>query len=255
MIEDWQERTNLLIKKDKLEILKKSNVLIAGLGGVGAFAAEMICRAGVGKMTIIDSDNVKPSNKNRQLLAMESTVGLPKAEIMGARLRDINPEIELCVHNEYLRDQFSDQILDEKFDYVVDAIDTLAPKVFFIRGAMLNGLKLVSSMGAGGRTDPAKIKIADFSDSHNCDLARLLRKRLGGFDIKSGFKVVFSTEISSEESKIHVENVQNKKTTIGTISYLPAIFGCYCASVVIRDLIGEEVPLEISPYRKRKQNN
>ncbi|MFO8067863.1 MAG: tRNA threonylcarbamoyladenosine dehydratase [Bacteroidales bacterium] len=255
MSADWLERTELLLGKEKLEKLKNSNVLVAGLGGVGAYAAESLCRAGVGKMTIIDSDVINISNINRQLLAHNSSVGKGKALLMAERLLAINPELDLTTHAIYIKDEISDEILNEKFDYVVDAIDTLAPKIFFIRRAVLNGLKIVSSMGAGGKTDPSKIMVSDFSDSYNCKLAKLLRKKLSSFGIKSGFKVVFSSELIDENSYIQAQNERNKKTTVGTISYLPAIFGLFCASVVIRELIDEKIELEKSPLkmaRKRK---
>ncbi len=240
MNENWQERTLLLLKSEKVEKLKCANVLVAGLGGVGAYAAEMLCRAGVGKLTIIDFDTVHPSNKNRQLLALDSTIGKAKSQLMKERLIDINPNLELVVHDVYLRDELSDNILEEKFDYVVDAIDTLSPKIFFINRAVKNGLKLISSMGAGGKLDPSKVLIADFSESYNCNLARVLRKKLSKLGVKSGFKVVFSNELVDDDCVMFVENVENKKTTVGTISYMPAIFGCYCASVVIRELISPE---------------
>ncbi len=253
MNENWLERTELLLNKEKLEILKKSNVLVVGLGGVGAYAAENICRAGVGKMTIVDSDVVNITNKNRQLIALDSSIGQSKSAITAKRLLDINPDLELKALDVYIKDEISNNILDEDFDYVVDAIDTLAPKIFFIKRAIDNGLKLVSSMGAGGKIDPAKIKISDFSDSYNCNLARLLRKKLGHFGIRDGFKVVFSSETIGEQSFVEVDNEKNKKTTIGTISYMPAIFGCICASVVIRDLIGEKIELAESPLKKSKR--
>jgi tRNA threonylcarbamoyladenosine dehydratase len=240
MIEDWQERTLLLLKADKVNKLNMSNVLVVGLGGVGAYAAEMLCRAGIGKMTIVDFDTVNPSNKNRQLLALDSTIGKSKSEIMANRLLDINPNLDLTVHIQYFKDEFIDNILEEPFDYVVDAIDTVSPKIFFINQAIKNGLKLVSSMGAGGRLDPSKIHVADFSKSYNCNLAKILRKKLRKLGVKNGFKVVFSTEFADDESTVLVENVENKKTAIGTISYMPAIFGCLCASVVIRELISPE---------------
>lgn len=235
--EDWMVRTRLLLGNEKLETLLRSHVLVAGLGGVGAYAAEQLCRAGVGNMTIADGDSITTSNKNRQLPALDSTLGKPKADVMAQRLLDINPELNLKVVNTYLKNEKIDQLLSEKYDYVVDAIDTLAPKVFFILKCLKQQYPLVSSMGAGGKLDPAQIRISDISESHSCRLAFYIRKRLQKFGIRSGFQVVFSPEPVESERKIKVENEPNKKTNVGTISYMPAIFGCYCASVVIKGLI------------------
>lgn len=233
----WLERTELLIGKEKLKALYSKHVLIVGLGGVGAYAAEQICRAGIGEMTIIDGDTIHLSNKNRQLPALDSSLGQPKAEYMSKRLLDINPELKLHVIQEYIRDERMKEILSHHYDYVVDAIDTLSPKIFLIHDSLKNGLRLVSSMGAGGRVDPSKVKIADISESHNCPLAKILRKRLHRFGIRSGFKVVFSSEPVPDEAMVDCEGEPNKKSVVGTISYMPAIFGCFLASVVINDLM------------------
>lgn len=237
--EYWQERTELLIGKNKVKILKNSHVLVVGLGGVGAYAAENLCRAGVGELTIIDGDFLHSSNKNRQLPALESTIGKPKAEILGKRLLDINPELKLNVIQEYIREERIKEILNTPYDYVVDAIDTLTPKVYLIYHSLQNGLKLVSSLGAGGRLDPTKVTIKDISKSFNCRLGATLRKRLRKLGINKGFKVVFSEDKWDENAVIADEQDENKKSTVGTISYMPPIYGCFCASVVIRDLIEE----------------
>lgn len=230
----WNSRTELLIGEEKMALLRNKHVLVAGLGGVGAYAAEMLCRAGIGKLTIVDGDVVAPSNRNRQLLALKSNEGKSKAELMAQRLKDINPDIELIVVDEYLKNERIDAILDYPYDYVVDAIDTLSPKVFFIIEAIKNKLKLVSSMGAGGKFDPAMVKAVDISETHGCKLAFYIRKRLQKFGIRAGFTAVFSPEPIEKERVIRVEGEQNKKSTVGTISYMPAVFGCFCASVVIR---------------------
>jgi tRNA A37 threonylcarbamoyladenosine dehydratase len=235
----WLERTELLLGEDKLLILRRSRVLVVGLGGVGAYAAEMLARAGVGRMTIADADVVAPSNINRQLIAQTSTIGLSKAALVADRLRDINPEIELTVVEKYIRDELTDELLDsDKFDYVVDAIDTLSPKVGLIKGALERGMPLVSSMGAGAKTDPTRVEIADIGRTHHCPLAHMLRKRLHKNGIRSGFHAVFSPEPMRDGSMVIAEET-NKKSNVGTISYMPAVFGCACASVVIRGLIGE----------------
>lgn len=235
----WTERTELLLGEEKLDILRNAHVLVVGLGGVGAYAAEMIARAGVGRMTIADADVVGESNINRQLLALTSTIGRNKSEVMAERLRDINPQIELTVITEYIRDEKTYELLDAaRYDYVVDCIDTLSPKVNLIAAALERGLPVVSSMGAGAKTDPTIIEVKDIGKSHHCPLAHMLRKRLHKLGIRSGFWAVFSPEPVREGAMIIAEET-NKKSNVGTISYIPASFGCVCASVVIRDLLGE----------------
>ena len=239
MQEKWLERTSLLLGDEKLEKLRKANVLVVGLGGVGAYAAEMIARAGVGRMTIADADVVSESNINRQLIALHSTVNRPKSEVMAERLRDINPTIELTVVSRFIKDDETDALLDsDRFDYVVDAIDTLSPKLALIKGALDRQIPLVSSMGAGAKTDPTRMEICDIAKTHHCPLAHMLRKRLHKIGIRKGFSAVFSPEPVREGAMILCEE-QNKKSNMGTISYIPAMFGIGCASVVIRGLIDE----------------
>lgn len=235
----WNERTELLLGTEKMAILERAHVLVVGLGGVGAYAAEMLARAGVGQMTIADADCVGESNINRQLLALTSTIGRAKSDIMAERLRDINPNIKLTVVQEYIRDEKTYELLDAAhYDYVVDCIDTLSPKVNLISAAMERGIPVVSSMGAGAKTDPTKVEVKDIEKSHHCPLAHMLRKRLHKIGIRTGFWAVFSPEPVREGAMI-LEEGANKKSNVGTISYIPAIFGCVCSSVVIRDLLGE----------------
>ena len=236
---NWLERTELLLGEKKLATLKNANVLVVGVGGVGAYAAEMIVRAGVGRMTIADADKVSETNINRQLVALHSTIGREKCDILANRLKDINPELQLTVVNRFIKDDETDALLDsDKFDYVVDAIDTLSPKLALIKGALDRGIRIVSSMGAGAKTDPTLMEIKDIAKTHHCPLAHMLRKRLHKIGIKRGFWAVFSPEPVREGAMILCEE-QNKKSNVGTISYIPALFGIGCASVVIRDLIGE----------------
>lgn len=237
MGDNWLERTELLFGSEKLERLRGKHVLVVGLGGVGAYAAEMIARAGVGRMTIVDGDKVSVSNINRQLPALHSNIGKPKAEIMAARLRDINPDIDLTVINDFVKDERMEQLLDNEYDYVVDAIDTISPKLFLILHCLNRKLKIVSSMGAGGKTDPSKIAIADISKTYNCKLAKAIRKRLHRKGVDRGVPVVFSSELTDKAAVLEVDDEENKKSTVGTISYMPAMFGIYCASKVINDLI------------------
>lgn len=233
---NWTQRTELLIGTEAQEKLKKSSVLIVGLGGVGGMACEAICRAGVGKMTIIDRDVITETNINRQIIALTSTLGQSKAEVLAARLKDINPELQLRVISNWLdKSNMTQILLGEKFDYVVDAIDTLSPKVYLLKTCVENGIKVVSAMGAGGKTDPTKVKIDDISKTSYCPLARAVRQRLLKMGIKRGVQVVFSTEESNKESVIKTDE-KYKKSTTGTISYMPNLFGLMVASVVIREL-------------------
>ena len=232
-------RTQLLLKDEGLARLQSAQVLVVGLGGVGGYAAEQLCRAGVGELTIVDGDTVALSNKNRQIIALDSTVGKSKAEVLSQRLHDINPDCRLHVFDEFLRDDRMIEILQQtRYDYVVDAIDTLSPKVFLIYHTLQAGYPLVSSMGSAGKLDPSLVEMSDVAQSHTCPLAHMVRKRLSHLGVKTGFKVVFSPERVPKHACIEDPST-NKRTTIGTISYMPAVFGCFCASVVIRDLVGE----------------
>lgn len=237
MAEQWIERTELLVGEQGMARLRGANVLVVGLGGVGAFAAEMIARAGVGRMTIADADSVGATNINRQLVALHSTIGVAKTTVLAHRLRDINPAIELRIVEQYVADEGTEELLDsETFDYVVDCIDTLSPKVGLILAALKRSFPLVSSMGAGAKLDPSAVEIADIGKTHHCRLAHMLRKRLHRAGVHKGFKAVFSAEPLVEGAMILCDEL-NKKSNLGTISYMPAVFGCAVASVVLRDLI------------------
>ncbi len=234
---NWLERTNLLMGEEKLERMRKAHVLVVGVGGVGAYAAEMICRAGVGKMTIIDGDAVNPSNINRQLVALHSTIGMRKIDILKKRLLDINPELEIEAKDIFLHDELTDELLDsDKFDFIIDCIDTLSPKVHLMVAAKKRKIKIVSSMGAGARIDPSKVQLADLSVTRECTLAKAVRKRLARLGYRKGFPVVFSTEAPNRDAVVLTDSERNKKSTVGTISYMPPIFGCFLASYVIRKL-------------------
>jgi tRNA A37 threonylcarbamoyladenosine dehydratase len=235
-IPQWMSRTQLLLGDESLSKLIDAHVLVVGLGGVGGICAEMIARSGVGTMTIIDADVVEASNRNRQVPALISTDGMRKAEVLGQRLRDINPDLKLRVINEFLNRENRDELLGNiKYDYAVDCIDTLTPKVHFIKYCLDAGIPIVSSMGAGSKVDPTQVKIIDISGTYNCKLAYYVRKKLHTLGVYKGLKVVFSPERPSEKRMVLTENGP-KKSVIGTISYMPAVFGCTLASVVIRDL-------------------
>jgi tRNA A37 threonylcarbamoyladenosine dehydratase len=233
--------TQLLIGNQALEKLKASSVLVVGLGGVGAYVAEMLCRAGIGHLTLVDGDVVSLTNKNRQLIALDSTIGKNKTEVLAQRLKDINPEVELELHTEFLRDENMISLLENnKFDYVVDAIDTLSPKVFLAAWSVYFDIPIVSSMGSGGKTDPTQIQIADISKTYNCPLARMMRKKLHKLKIYENIIAVFSPEEVDKDCVVE-QRSENKLSNVGTISYMPAMFGCTIASVVIRELSGKEV--------------
>ncbi len=236
-IKEKDARTILLFGEEKFSNLENAHVLIVGLGGVGGYAAEQICRAGVGKLTLIDADVVNESNLNRQIIALNSTVGKNKTEVLCKRLKDINGQIEINTIKTFISFENIEKILtEENPDYVIDAIDTLNPKVDLIKSCLKLNFPVVSYMGAGGKSDPQKIHIEDIENTYNCGLARMLRKRLHKSDIRSGFKAVFSSE-KADINSIVIEETKNKKTNLGTVSYMPAIFGMFCASVVILDLI------------------
>ena len=237
MLEDWKQRTRLLLGEEKMERLQQAHVLVVGLGGVGAYAAEMICRAGVGRMTIVDADTVQPTNINRQLPALHSTMGREKAEVLAARFKDINPDIQLTVLPVFLKDDNIPELLDAaRYDFVVDAIDTLAPKCYLITEALKRHIKIVSSMGAGAKSDITQIRFADIWDTYHCGLCKAVRKRLQKLGIKRKLPVVFSTEQADPKAVLLTEDEQNKKSTCGTVSYMPAVFGCYLAEYVIKRL-------------------
>ena len=233
----WMQRTRLLVGDEGLENLQNAHVLIVGLGGVGSYAAEALCRAGIGELTIVDGDVVDPTNRNRQLQALSTTHGQGKAVLMEERMLAINPNVKLHVISEFQDPEKMVELLHQKFDYVIDAIDSITPKIHLIKTAMEMGHQIVSSMGAGGKMDPTQLKVVDISKTCHCPMAYYLRKRLKEVGIKKGFKAVFSTELPDKKSIMKTDGTNFKKSAYGTISYIPAVFGMTCASVVIRDLI------------------
>lgn len=243
---DWQERTRLLVGDSGIDRLHQATVAIIGLGGVGAYAAEMVARAGVGRMIILDSDRVSLTNKNRQLLATDPNLDRLKTEVMAERLRSINPALEIDARTEFLTEENVASVLGdltalprESF-FLVDAIDTLAPKIALIQFCVENQLPLVSSMGAGAKRDATQIRLTDLSKSRNCPLAYMLRKRLRKVGISKGFQVVYSEELPERDAIVPTENERNKKSQVGTLSYLPAVFGCVCAQAALQHLLTDE---------------
>ena len=234
---EWKERAELLFKPEGLEKLHKANVLVVGLGGVGSFAAEFLARAGVGKMTIVDGDVVDITNINRQLPALHSTIGQPKVTIVGDRLMDINPELQLTRVQEFLSPERAFEIISDEYDYVLDCIDSVTPKLNLIIASKRKKVKIISSMGAGGKMEAAKVKVADISSTENCFLAKAIKKRLKEVKIDKGIKVVFSSEIQDETSLKTTDGKNYKKSFYGTNSYMPGLFGLYAAETVIRYLL------------------
>lgn len=233
----WLGRTSLLIGEDKVRKLTEKHVMVVGMGGVGSFAAEFVCRSGIGRMTIIDGDVVDPTNRNRQLPALAVNHGVSKADIMAERLLSINPELELTVVKEFINPEMVENLFDPEPDYIIDAIDSITPKLTFIRKAYEKKLPIVSSMGAGAKLDPTQLKVTDISKTYNCPFAQQVRKMLKTHKIYTGIKTVFSPEQPIKESLMLTDGRNYKKSAYGTISYLPATFGAVVASVVIRDLI------------------
>lgn len=237
MITEWTERTELLLGADKMERLKKAHILIVGTGGVGAYAAEMLARTGVGKLTLLDADKVQLSNLNRQLIALHSTLGEDKVRVLERRLKDVNPDLNVTARAEFLEEGSVKTLLTEnKFDFVVDAIDTIAPKCALIMEAMRLKVPIVSSMGAGAKTDVTQIRFADLWSTYHCGLSKAVRTRLKKEKMQRPLPVVFCTQQADMNAVVKVEGERNKKTTTGTVSYMPAVFGCYLAQYVISNL-------------------
>lgn len=234
--DNWLIRTELLIGEEKIEQLQRANVLVVGLGGVGSFAAEFLCRSGIGNMTIVDGDVVDVSNKNRQLPALNSTVGKPKAAVMAERMLDINPELNLKVVQAFQQPDYMAALVRDGFDFVLDCIDSFQPKINLLTHCLDAEVNLISSMGAGGRVDPAKVKVDDVFKTYNCPFAQQVRKFLRSRGVEQGFPVVFSSELVMAGSLQLTEGSAFKKSYYGTISYLPALFGLHMAGYTIRKI-------------------
>lgn len=235
---DWRERAELLFKKEGLERLKNAHVMVVGLGGVGSFAAEFLARAGVGKMTIVDGDVVDITNINRQLPALHSTVGQPKVTIVGDRLMDINPELQLIRVQEFLSPERAYELVTPEYDYVLDCIDSITPKLNLLISARRQKVKIISNMGAGGKYEAGKVRVADISKTEYCPLAKTVRKRLKKEGISKGVKVVYSIEYPDQTSLKMTDGSNFKKSFFGTNSWIPAVFGLHSAETVVKHIIG-----------------
>ena len=234
----WLSRTELLIGKKALEKLARSHIMIVGLGGVGSFAAEFIVRSGVGEITIIDGDIVDPTNRNRQLPALATNHGEYKADIMEVRLKAINPQITIHTIKQFITPENVTVHLNNNIHYIIDAIDSITPKITFMVAAYQLNIPIISSMGAGGKMDPTVLSVCDISKTYNCVFAQQIRKMLKvNHQIKRGIECVFSPELPDKASLILTDGTNYKKSAYGTISYMPAMFGAVAASVVIRKLI------------------
>ncbi len=247
----WLSRSALLVGDEGISVLQARHVLVVGLGGVGSFAAEFICRAGVGAMTIVDGDAVDPTNRNRQLPALATNHGQSKARIMAERLLAINPALKLRVVEEFLTPQKCREILAERYDYIMDCIDSITPKLTLLATALHTGVPIVSSMGAGGKLDPTQLRVAWLPETYQCVFAQYVRKRLKRLADAATVKAVFSIEEVRKDSLVMTDGSNFKRSAYGTISYLPAAFGGVCASVVIRDLLGDPVAMTARPMRIR----
>lgn len=237
-IPNYLDRTVLLLGEEAVKKIMASHVLVLGVGGVGAYAAEMLVRSGVGKITIIDGDEVELSNLNRQLIALNSTLGRAKTEVLRERLLDINPDCQVFAIQEFIgKDDVVKLLLADKFDCVVDAIDSVASKVACLAACKKLDIKVISSMGSGARLDPTQLEITDIAKTYNCGLARSVRKGLKEYGITKGVKVVFSKEVPLPNAVMPCRNDKNNHRSInGTVSYVPCVFGCAMASWVIREL-------------------
>ena len=218
-------RTELLIGKDKLQKIKDAKVIVFGVGGVGGHVCEMLIRAGVQNLTIVDFDVVDKTNLNRQIIALNSTIGKSKVEVMRARLLDINPSANIIAIDKMYTEENSAEFFKEHYDYVIDAIDTVKHKVHLIKTAKDMGLNIVSAMGAGNRYQIPKFEVEDLFRTHNDGLAKVLRKQLKSVGV-SDLKVVYT----------HQDTFANGGQ-VGSIAYYPAMCGCVLSAYVINEII------------------
>jgi tRNA A37 threonylcarbamoyladenosine dehydratase len=233
------ERTHILIGDQGIERLQNSHIFLAGMGGVGSFTAEALARMGVGKMTLVDHDVVSGSNMNRQLVALKSTVGVAKADVMANRILDVNPDCDITLIKEFLTPDSIPDLLAQGFDVVIDAIDSLSSKASLVETAWRNEMTIFSSMGAGGKLDPTQIRTGDLMDTSMCKLAKHLRGQLRKRGVGRGIQTVYSVE--SPLPPLPPEDVGRgrPRAVNGTVSYMPSIFGLTLAGLVVNHIIGD----------------
>ena len=235
---DIYDRTRMLIGQQGLDRLQQSHVLLAGIGGVGSFAAEALARAGVGTLTFIDSDVVDPTNINRQIHATQATIGQPRVQVMAARIAAINPDIQVHLRQAFLLADNTDTVLDgQTYDYIIDAVDTVTAKLALIQYGRSRNIPVISSMGTANKLDATKFEITDISKTHTCPLARVMRKELRDRGIASGVEVLYSTAKPVDTPL--VTSAEGKRTP-GSISYVPSVAGLLLAGHVIQQLLQRE---------------
>lgn len=233
-------RTELILGKENVNKIRQSKVAVFGLGGVGSFVVEGLARAGVENFILIDNDTISITNLNRQLFALNSTIGKNKVDVAKARILDINPNAKVEIHKEFVIDNF-DNILDKSINYIVDAIDTISAKINLVQKAKEINVPIISSMGTGNKLDPTKLEVTDIKKTSICPVAKILRKELKNRNIDK-LKVVYSTETpilpNKEVQKEYIEYGENERTP-GSVSFVPSVAGLIIAGEVIKDLIKE----------------
>ncbi len=245
----WLERTTLLIGEEATNQLSKTRILLVGLGGVGSFAGEFLVRAGIGHLTMVDGDIVDRTNINRQLQALHSTIGMGKARLLEERFHDIHPSIDLVTIDHFMTPGDMQNLLDSgKFDFVLDCIDSFQPKLTLLELAYKSGIRVVSSMGAGGKTDPSKMAVADLFDTHDCRFAQKVRKQMRRRGAGRGITAIYSDELQPKDALKYTDGSNFKRSYYGTISFMPALFGLWVASTVIREITS------IQDYKSLKIN-
>lgn len=238
-------RVEQLLGKKALKRMSEAKIAVFGLGAVGSFAVESLARTGLGSFVLVDFDIVRESNFNRQIYALESSLGKPKVDIARDRIQGINPDCRVEVHREFAAEDNYERLLTPKPDLVVDAIDSVNPKTQLIAYCVAHGIPVVSSMGAGDKTDPSLIRTGDLAESSVCPLARRIRKRLRKYGVTTGLRCVYSTEIPRKtrpavrEEEFHPRGRQRQP--VGTISYMTGIFGLMVASETIRSILGADI--------------
>lgn len=251
--DDWRDRTRRLLGDGAVECLSRAKVLVAGLGGVGGYVAETLVRSGIGSVTAIDADTVAESNINRQLIALVSTVGQPKAALWQKRLEDINPECDIDSRRIFITPDNAAELLAPGFDFVADCIDTVAPKVALVREALRRGIPVISSMGAGGRLDPSAVRLGDLWDTREDGLARAVRQAFKRCGEHPRLKVVWSAEAPRKSALIELPGLDNKRSSFGTLATIPAVFGLYMANHIILRIVhkGTKDPKDTTTIDKR----